>query len=163
MTTVNQMIWRDRLQPRTKSTRIDEQTSWRDRLQPRPHSIDASRKTTNAAVIQPRKPTGIIKQASRKASKKGRQAKGYATSPITPETPDLTHTASPPNGAPLCAPEYTRSKRSRRQWSSQSRGVQLQGMQKARNSKRNQSQRLVGTELTTECKQRLLYHLTPPQ
>lgn len=163
LTTVDQMIWRDRLRPRTKPTRVDERTSWRDRLRPRTSFIDASRKTTNTAVTQPRKPTGIVKQASRKALKKGRLAKGYATSPVTPDTSDLTHTPSPPNEAPLCAAEYTRPKRSRRQLSSQSRGVQLQGIRKARNSKRNQSRRLVGTELTTECKQRLLYCLTPPQ
>ena len=166
------MIWEDRLRPRRKPTKPNEQTGWRDRLRPRSDAIGASRDRIKAAGTQTGMPKGIIKQCGGKASKKMRQAatKGHDTTPITQkaDTSDLSGTQSHFNAdslqaVPACATKSTRTQNSRRQTSYQASGVQPQGIRKTRNGKRRRTRRLMGAALTPEPKQGLLHLLTPLQ
>ena len=157
-------IWKDRLRPRTKTIRFDEQTSWRDRLRPR---RDVASRDRTRTVTESGKPRGITKQHGMKASKKTRQlaTEPQANTPITPQADELGLSGTRTSPASFSVAKPARPKRQNRRLSSQLSSQQPHGIRKPRSGKGKQVREAVGDKRMTEYEQGLLYecNLKPPQ
>ncbi|KAF1993296.1 hypothetical protein P154DRAFT_78454 [Amniculicola lignicola CBS 123094] len=161
----DQAIWPGRLRPRTKT---ESQASWRDKLRPRSDAIGALRDRTKATKMQTGKPKGIVKRSKASKTKRPAATKGQATTSTTqnayPSNLSITQShfnESHPQAIPGSVAK-ARGTNSRRR-SPRQPSAQAQGVQKARNSNRRQTRRLMGAALTTNRKHELHRLLTPPQ
>ena len=136
-------------------TMTEGQTIWQGRLLPRHGAIDASYRRAKGTKAQTGKFKNIIKR--RKALKKKWPAatKGQATTTTTQKADPLhiSSTQSCLNKSSQAIPDnVTKAKRTkdvRCQSHHQASVAQLQGVQKARNSKERQTHRLIRAALMT--------------
>ena len=160
----DQVIWRDRLRPRT---RIEGQTIRRERLSPRSNATTTLHKRSKETRTPTGKPNGIVKHRRTPTKTRPVATKDNTTTSATQQA-DLLHQSSTPyhpseRTIPGNITKAGKTKNVRCQFRHQVSAAQPHGVQKARNGKGKKTNRLTGSALTANRNEGLLPLLTPPQ